>query len=155
MICFILGGLIGNKKFVKSKLVIAQDGTVILYNNLRGGLDNTEYIYHGSYVVLENLIYIYLKNDSSEERATIYFLKSVGVLNRYIGLFTAVSSNMNPVCIKMAAFKENTYMSGINKKTLQFVLMHSNEMWKSNVLIFEELQRHLFFSDRIYQDKIQ
>ena len=110
---------------------------------------DAEYIYHGTCNVIEGLIYVFLKNDFSEERANLFLIKSAGNLNRFIGLFTALSSNMTPVCIKVACFREELLCKGINEELLKKIITSSNITWENNMLIIEETQKYLFFSDEI------
>ena len=141
------------KKFIKSKLIINYDATVVFYNNIKNSIVDAEYNYHGVCRIDENTIYIYLYNDFSNERATMYFIRSVGNLNRFIGLFIALSSNLVPVCIKVACFKEELYKRGVDEELLKGIITSSNVNWKNNMLIIEERQKHLFFSDDIIKSK--
>lgn len=139
-----------DRKIIKSILNIDKNGEVVFYNNIKTDICDAEYIYHGICNVLHNMIYIYLKNDFSEERATIYFIKPVGIANRFIGLFIALSSNMIPICIKVACFKEELSKKGINEVLLKNVLTSSNVTWEDSILIIEEMQKHLFYSDEMF-----
>ncbi len=85
----------------------------------------------------------------SKERATIYLARSVGNSNRFIGLFTALSSNMTPVCVKIACFSEELFKKGINENLLKDIITSSNTVWENNMLVIEEIQKHMFFSDEI------
>lgn len=142
-----------NQKKIKSKLVINNNGTVLFYNNIKTDIADAEYTYHGICKTEESTVYIYLENDFSSERATIYFIKPVGQADRFIGLFIALSSNMNPICIKLACFKESLYNNGINEPLLKDIITSSNVSWENNMLIIEEEQKHLFFSDDILMIK--
>lgn len=144
-----------DNKFIRSKLIISHDGTAAFYNNTKKDITDAEYRYHGICKIDENIIYIYLYNDFSKERATIYFIRPVGNLNRFIGLFIALSSNLVPICIKIACFKEELFVNGINENLLKKIITSSNSYWGNNMLIIEEEQKHLFFSDEILiSDKI-
>ena len=138
-----------NKKLIKSKLIVEEDGTAIFYNNVKADIVDAEYVYHGTYTITDNIIYVFLKNDFSEERATLYLIRSVGNLNRYIGLFTALSSNMVPISIKVACFSEVLFNKGINVNLLEDIITSDNTVWENNMLIIEENQKHLFFSDEM------
>lgn len=142
-------------RLIKSKLFINLDGTVKLYNSIKSNISDAEYIYHGVCEIQESIVYIYLKNEFSHERAIMYLIKPVGNLNRFIGLFTALSSNLIPVCIKIACFKHDLFTQGINEKMLKNILTSSNLNWKNSMMIIEENQKHLFYSDEILMsDKI-
>ena len=107
-----------NEKFIKSKLIIGQDGAITFYNNIKRGITDAEYSYHGICRIDENTIYIYLYN-------------------------------WVPVCIKIAGFKEELFVNGVNKNLLREIITSSNANWENNMLIIEEEQKHLFFSDEI------
>lgn len=134
---------------IKSKMIINFDGMVEFYNSIKSDISDAEYVYHGMCEIQEGIIYIYLKNDFSHERAIMYLIKPVGNLNRFMGLFTALSSNLVPVCMKIACFKHELYVKGINEKILKKILTSSNINWKNSLMIFEENQKHLFYSDDI------
>lgn len=138
-----------DKRIIRSKLIVEQRGIATLYNNIKTDISEAEYIYHGTSIITENVIYIFLKNDFSKERATIYLARSVGNSNRFIGLFTALSSNMTPVCVKIACFSEELFKKGINENLLKDIITSSNTVWENNMLVIEEIQKHMFFSDEI------
>lgn len=137
------------KKIIRSKLIIDEYGVATLYNNIKTDISSAEYIYHGRCSITENIIYIFLKNDFSEERSTIYLNRSVGDSNRFIGLFTALSSNMVPVSVKVACFAEELFNRGIVENLLKDIITSENTIWDNNMLIIEEAQKHLFFSNKI------
>ena len=140
-------------RLIKSKLIINIDGSVVFYNSIKIDISDAEYVYHGICEIQEGIIYIFLKNDYSHERAIMYLIKPVGNLNRFMGLFTALSSNLVPVCIKIACFKHSLFIKGINDKILRNILTSSNINWKNSLMIFEENQKHMFYSDVILNDK--
>lgn len=141
------------KKLIQSKLIINRDGITAFYNNIRNDVADAEYTYHGVCRIEDNVIYIYLYNDFSSERVTIYLMRSVGNLNRFIGLMIALSSNLIPVCIKISCFKEELYQRGVNERLLKEIITSNNVNWENNMLIIEETQKHLFFSDDMLGDK--
>lgn len=137
------------KRLIRSKLIIDLFGGVAFYNNIDQNLSHSEYTYHGVCVAEENIVYVYLKNDYSEERAVMSLVKSVGNLQRYLGLFTALSSNSIPISIKIACIKEGLIKDGINVSLLENILCTSNTCWDDSILVIEEEQKYLFFSDEI------
>lgn len=147
------------KKVIKSKLVIDNRGQAVLYNNIGDDIQevtnniNCEYKYHGQCDIYENIIYVYLKNDVSNEKAIMYLIKLVGEANRYIGLFTAMTSNMIPVCLKIACFKEKLYKNGINMELLKNILTSQNTNWENSLLTIEDREKYIFFSDEIMKGK--
>jgi hypothetical protein len=136
-------------RLIHSKLIIKNDGQVVFYNNIKTDIADAEYTYHGVCSIDENVLYIHLKNDFSNERATMYYIRSVGNLNRFIGLFIALSSNLIPICIKLACFKEELYKKGINQELFKDIITSTNINWENDMLIIEEHEKHLFFSDDI------
>lgn len=138
------------QKLIKSKLYIEKNGNVRFYNNIRedGG---AEYYYCGGCDIESTSIYISLKNNDSRERTFISMINPVGNLSRFIGCFTAMSSNMIPVSIKIVCIKNSLLEKrNINYELLQYILTSSNKCWHSNLLIIEAEQEHLFFSDEIF-----
>lgn len=140
------------KKTIYSKLIIHSDGTVDFYNHIKKDITDAEYIYEGVGKIEETIIYIYLYNNLSNERAIMYLIRPTGNLNRFIGLFIALSSNLTPICIKLACFKEELYKRGIDDKLLQKIITSSNANWENNMLIIEEMEKHLFFADDIVKN---
>lgn len=138
-----------DRRIIRSKLIVEQSGIVTLYNNIKNDISEAEYIYYGTCTITENVIYIFLKNDFSQERSTVYLNRSVGNSNRFIGLFTALSSNMVPVCVKVACFSEELFKKGIDESLLKGIITSSNTVWENNMLVIEETQKHVFFSDKI------
>lgn len=138
-----------SKRIIKSKLVIEATGIATFYNNIKDDNVNAEYIYRGSCHITENIVYIFLNNSVSKERAILYLIRSVGKLDRLIGLLIALFSNMIPVCIKVACFKEELFNKGINEDLLSDIITSCNTVWENNMLTIEESQKHLFFSDEI------
>ncbi len=136
------------KRLIRSKLLIEASGKVVFYNNTNLH-SNPEYTYHGNIIADENIIYIYLKNDYSNERATMILMRSVGNLERFIGIFSALSSNLVPASIKIACFKSKSCKNQINFVLLREILTVQNVNWDDKVLIIEEKQKHLFFSEEI------
>lgn len=138
-----------DRRIIRSKLIVERRGIVTLYNNVKTDTLEAEYIYHGTCAITENVIYIFLKNNFSQERSTVYLNRSVGNSNRFIGLFTALSSNMVPVCVKVACFSEELFKKGIDENLLKDIITSSNTVWENNMLVIEETQKHMFFSDKI------
>ena len=90
-----------------------------------------------------------MKNEFSHEQVTLYLSKSAGNLDRFVGLCMAMSSNMSPISLKVACFKEELFDKGINQKLLADIIKSNNTIWGNDMLIIEESQKHLFFSDKI------
>ena len=64
-----------------------------------------------------------------------------------------MSSNMIPVCVKVACIKSRILTKqSINEKILKNILTSRNSSWEDDLLIVEEMQKHLFFSDEIFID---
>lgn len=143
------------KSCVHSKLIIHESGQVTYLNNIKHGETNPEYIYHGRCILTENVVSIYLKNDFSNERPVMFLSQSVGNLHRFIGLFLGLSSNSVPAAVKLACFAESfPEKEKLNWELLESVLVSDNKCW-DNVLIIEDAQKALFFSNAIIQNESQ
>lgn len=136
-------------RMIRSKLIINSDAKAFFYNNVKNTFSDAEYIYQGMCEVQENIIYVSLKNNFSDERVIMYLIKPVGNLNRFLGLLTGLSSNSIPICIKIACFKHELFEQGINLKTIEDILMSDNIIWKNNMMTIEENQKYIFYSDDI------
>lgn len=145
----------GDDVVIRSKLFIKQNGEVSFFNNIKGELGNSEYIYHGMCEIPDNMIYIVLKNESSDERATICLIKPAGNLRRLIGLLMAATSDLIPVCIKIVCIKKELLEGNkkINFDLLKEILTSENVNWKNNMLTIEGKQKQLFYSDAIFNKK--
>ena len=62
---------------------------------------------------------------------------------------------MIPVCVKVACFSEELFKNGINEDLLKDIITSSNTVWENNMLIIEEAQKHMFFSDEIKKTSYQ
>lgn len=141
------------RRLILSKLAIDHLGNVTFYNNYNEISGTSEYLYHGVCNTGENNLYIHLKNDYSNEYALMTLIKSVGNLKRYIGIFTALSSNAIPVSLKIACFDSQFYRNGINYPLLENLLTTPNSTFNEQVLIIEEQEKYSFFSDQIKASK--
>ena len=125
-------------------------GQVFLKNNVDGRFSPMpEYTYSGIYSIENDILYFFLNNDNSKEKAILQLIKSVG-LNRFIGLFSALTSSGIPVCVKVACFKNDQNVSKINYKTLQKCLTKNNIINSESSYIIEDDIKNLFFSDYIF-----
>lgn len=137
-------------RLIYSILTIESSGKAAFYNNIKtDNFSEAEYTYHGSCIDDGNSLFAYLKNDYSNERIVMTLTKSVGNLQRFIGLLTGLSANSIPICVKISCFKRNIYNKGINISLLERILCEKNKNYNSDVLMLEEKQKHLFFSDEI------
>ena len=105
-----------------------------------------EYQYHGVAIETESNIYLHLDNDISSERVFITLVKSAGNFGRYIGLLSALTPSMIPVCFKCVCVQPKDYKK-VNEKMLRFVLRHENREWTSDLLTLESSQINLFYSE--------
>lgn len=97
------------------------------------------------------IFFIHLKNKHSLEQVEISLVKSVGELDRFVGLFMATSPILAPVCIKVAMINEED-LPRINDDIMRKVLSHKNREWNENVLTVESSAQNLFFSDIIFKE---
>lgn len=85
-----------DKKRIASKITFTESGT-IMFNNVREATGKFDYEYTGYTKEEDSNIFIHLKNKHSLEQVEISLVKSVGELDRYIGLFMATSPVLAPV----------------------------------------------------------
>ncbi len=138
-----------DQRLIKSKLIIKGTYEVQLYVNIKND-EKYEYSYNGTLSESDTNYYIHLNNNESSEQLNIILYKPAGVLNRFIGLMTALSPAMTPVSFKCACFDSNEKME-INEKVLQQVLKHDNREWNNELLALETYQINLFYSDVIFK----
>jgi hypothetical protein len=144
-----------NERYVKSELTIDSYGNATFCNNTEcKGSSPYEFIYHGFCEDAGSLFYIYLKNDYSGERAMIQFIKPVGNLERFIGLFMACSVNNTPVCVKVACYKSHLKQS-ISRDILDRILLKKNAQYQDSAYIIEDNEKLLFYSDYLFQDILE
>lgn len=140
-----------NNNLVKSILEIDNTGRVCLKNNINGKLSPMpEFIYNGTYSNENDVLYFFLNNNNSKEKAILQLIKSVRNLNRFIGLFSALTSSGIPVCVKVACFKNDENFSKINYNTLKECLSKNNIVNSETSYIVEDDIKNLFFSDYIF-----
>lgn len=139
-----------DKKRIVSKITFTESGT-IMFNNVREATGKFDYEYTGYTKEEDSNIFIHLKNKHSLEQVEISLVKSVGELDRYIGLFMATSPVLAPVCMKVAMVNEKD-ISRINDNILKKVLSHDNKEWNNDILTIESSTQNIFFSDLIFQE---
>lgn len=140
-----------NSKIIKSSLTINSLGYVTLLNNIKSKNNKiAEFTYYGVCEDAGNIIYIHLKNNHSDERAMISLINPVGNLERFIGLFTAASSNNVPVCVKLACIKKHLEKK-IDYDVLSNILTKENISYSNSVHTIEEKEKMLFYSDNIFK----
>lgn len=137
-----------DKKRIISKIAFSESGT-IMFNNVRENTGKFDYEYSGYTKEEGSNIFIHLKNKHSLEQVEISLVKSVGDLDRYIGLFMATSPVLAPVCVKVAMVNESD-LYRINDDILRKVLSHDNKEWNNNILTIESATQNVFFSDLIF-----
>ena len=140
------------KRIIKSKLCIDELGNAKFYNNIKNKTDY-EYTYSGFCCEESNIIYILLKNDNSYERCFLSIIKSVGDMNRYLGILTATSSSGVPVSVKISLFKNDMHNSIINMAAIEKILLSQNKLFDESCFIIEDSDKFLFFSDAILNCK--
>lgn len=141
-----------NKNFVESILNIDSYEYVRLDNNINGkSAPLPEFTYNGFCSNENDVLYFFFQNDNSNEKAILQLIKSVGNLDRFIGLFSALTSSGIPVCVKVACFKNNNMVSKIDNSVLQKCLSNNNTSNSKLAYIVEDDIKNLFFSDYIFK----
>lgn len=136
-------------RLIRSRLIINATGRVSFFNNVKKDPKEAEYKYQGYCANEQSVVYIYLKNDHSQEHLVISLAKSMGNLGRFLGILSGLSPDGNPACIKIACFKNNMDESAINMEMLEEILCAQNVDWNNNIFAIEVKQKCFFFSDAI------
>lgn len=135
------------RKRITSRIVVDQTGHASLYSNIKNNdIQTADYQYYGIAMETDQNIYLYLDNDSSQEKLVIVLFKGAGSFDRYIGILNGLSSAMLPVSFKCVCLLHSD-ADRIREDLLEVVLQHNNKEWNNNVLAVESSQIHLFFSE--------
>lgn len=137
-----------NDCFVHSKLIIRNDATVSFYNNCKQN-NECEYSYDGMCETIGNIIYIHLKNNDSFEKVIIQLINPVGNMKRFLGIIMGLSSNNSPVCNKIVCYKKELEKD-IKFTKIKNLLVNKNSFHNESVLMIEDNDRELFYSDAIF-----
>ena len=141
--------------FVISSLQIGNNNDVKLeVNSAYGNIPNLthiepEYIYHGTAKITGNNIFITLSDATEAETVSLTISKPLHDKKRFLGIMTAVSEHAQPVAYKFACVDPHI-IKDIDVQQLSKILMHRNENWGSNLMILEERDIDLFYSNNIF-----
>ena len=139
----------GGLKKVNSFLKISPNNEAKFLNNVKElESDNFEYSYKGICESVDSILYVHLKNDASHERVTLSLINPVGLLDRYIGILSGLTSNNIPACVKIACFKDTVFHK-VNFDKLQKILTKTNSLYEKHAFIIEEEAKLLFYSDNL------
>ena len=142
--------------FVVSGLSIGNNNSATLYMNVMDSTrpftrDNAEYIYSGMVRLAGNIVFMNLIDEDHQEQVNIS-LKAFKGKERYIGITTGLSTGYQPVAFKCACLSK-TLLSKIDFQKLKEVLSQHNREWGDNLMILEERDIDLFFSNRIMKSE--
>ena len=138
--------------FVISGLSIEEDNHATLYMNVMNSAkpftpDNAEYVYTGDVHLTGNVIFMNLTDKERQEQVNIS-LRAFRGKDRFIGILTGLSTGYQPVAFKCACLNQ-ALLSKIDLQKLKEVLSHHNREWGDNLMILEERDIDLFYSNRI------
>ena len=110
-----------------------------------------EYTYQGSLRLTRNSIFISLYDDDSREAINISLSRPLYEKERYLGIITGLSPTGQPVAFKCACIKEFLH-SKLNYSVLSKLFSNHNREWDDSLMIIENQDLNLFYSDRIFID---
>ena len=144
-----------DSRWIYSALSITDKNTAALSVNITDSLDSfAEYTYQGDLRLTRNCIFITLHDDDHQEEISISLVRPLHTKkDRFIGIITALSpSGQQPVAFKCACVGRSL-LSKINYNALNQLLSHNNKEWDDNLLVLENPDINLFYSDHIFYEK--
>ena len=148
-----------HSKWVYSALSISEDNAASLKVNIAASSDaiesnnDGEYSYQGSLKLARNHIFLSLYDNEQQEAINISFVRPLHEKERFIGIMTALSpSGHQPVAFKCACIGRSI-LPKLNYQTLNKLLSHNNRVWDDNLLVLEDQDINLFYSDRLLTDR--
>lgn len=149
----------GSTKWIYSALSVSGNNTASVKVNIPSPSDNIEslnyweYSYQGSLKLTRNNIFFSLYDNEHQEEINISLVRPLHEKQRFIGIMTALSpSGQQPVAFKCACI-DRSFLSGLNYQILNRILSHNNKDWDDNLLVLENQDINLFYSDKIFNDR--
>lgn len=145
--------------FIISILQISKNNEVKLDVNIADSLTpklsfkSPEYTYYGSSKMTRNNIFMTLFDKSMTEQVSISIIRPLYEQNRLLGIMTALSPQAQPVAFKFACIDSSIY-NKIDFQLLKRILDKNNQnnrIWESNLMILEEQDISLFYSNQIFK----
>ena len=143
-------------RFIVSKLIIKDNNKITLevnrYSKLTTPLitNKMEYLLNGTAKVTKYNIYITLYDTSLAEQINITLVRPLHECDRYIGIMVALTQSAHPIAYKCVCIQENM-ISNINIETILDVLNHNNQAWEDHLMIIEDRDSSIFYSNIIFK----
>lgn len=147
---------VDNPKWIYSLLSITDDNSVFLKANVTDpfeSIDDFEYSYQGKLKLTRNNIFISLYDKEQQEAISISLSRPLYDKNRFLGIMTALSPAGQPVAFKCACIG-HSLLPELNHSLLSSLLMNHNREWNDTLMILENQDMNLFYSDKILISKI-
>lgn len=144
-----------DSRWIYSALSITDKNTAALSVNITDSLDSfAEYTYQGDLRLTRNCIFITLHDDDHQEEINISLVRPLHTQkDRFIGIITGLSpSGQQPLAFKCACVGRSL-LSKINYNALNQLLSHNNKEWDDNLLVLENPDINMFYSDHIFYEK--
>lgn len=146
--------------WIYSALSIAADNTATLKVNISippsfetmEFIENYEYSYHGNLKLTGHNIFISLSDNEQQEVVHISLSRPLHDKKRFLGIMTGLSPSGQPVAFKCACI-EASLLSKLNYPLLSTLLRSHNREWNDNLLVLENQDINLFYSDKLFSDK--
>lgn len=147
-----------DNKWIFSALSISGQNTASLKVNINERIESIdsdkywEYSYQGNLKLTRNTIFISLYDDSQQEEINISLVRPLHTKDRFIGIMSALSPSGQPVAFKCACVGRSL-LPRIDYRSLKRLLGHDNKEWGKDLLVIENQDINMFYSDRILSDK--
>lgn len=147
-----------DNKWIFSALSISGQNTASLKVNINERIESIdsakywEYSYQGNLKLTRNIIFISLYDDSQQEEINISLVRPLHAKDRFIGIMSALSPSGQPVAFKCACVGRSL-LPRMDYRLLKKLLGHDNNEWGKDLLVIENQDINMFYSDRILSDK--
>lgn len=140
--------------FVISALKIGENNEVQLDVNVADSmtyplqLKAPEYTYRGFVKMTRNNIFMTLFDESESEQISVSISRPLHDQNRFLGIMTKLIPLAQPAAFK-CAFIEKSLLNKLNTQQVIKILECNNNNWGENLMVLEESDINLFYSNAI------
>ena len=113
-----------------------------------------EYEYNGKLKPTGKHLFISLFDDAQQENINITLFHRYPDNSRFLGIMTGLSPSGQPAAFKCACIGRSV-VSRINFQILKELLCSQNRDWRNTLMILEQRDINLFFSERIYVEPLR
>lgn len=141
--------------WIYSALSINSDNTASLKVNISNSFESIkhwEYSYTGSLKLTRNNIFISLVDNECQEKIHISLARPLHHKDRFLGIMTGLSPSGQPVAFKCACIGRSI-LPNLDYEILYELLCNHNKEWKDTLLVLENQDINLFYSDKILSER--